>query len=250
MGGGVGQSWILAVAGCVAVACEKAPVPLEDPQAAIGFCLELDSRTQAARTVDACTPVIEASRSQVSEADLVEALLSRGVAYRNLKKLALSRSDLDRAMTLAPKDAEVLRMLAWTYREREEYGLSDRLYTEALANNDEWQGRLSRCVVRGFGMERWDDALADCKQALAKDPNPDAYYFTAQAQNRLGKFEEAAATATEGLKKSNAEERLSDELVSALRSLGRAGEAEAAEKAAKARFPDPLAPPEGPQRGR
>jgi hypothetical protein len=245
----VGRCWVLVFTSCVAVACQKPPVPLKDPQAAIRLCLDLDSLTEAARTIDACTPVIEAPRSQVSEAELAEALLSRGVAHRNLNELDLSRADLDRAMTLAPKDAGVLRMLAWTYREREEYELSDRLYTEALANNDEWQGRLSRCVVRGFGLERWEDALSDCKLALEKDPNPDAYYFTAQAQNRLGKFEEALATATAGLKKPDAEQRLSDELVSALRSLGQAEEAEAAEKAARTRFVDPLEPPKTLKRG-
>ncbi len=138
-------------------------------------------------------------------------------------------------MKLAEDDASALRMLAWTYRELGDFAHAEGLYTDALALEDEWQGRLSRCVVRG-GLGRWEEAHEDCTRALVLDPNSDAYYFSATTLNELGRHDEAARIASEGAMREDATERLYDELARARAGLGDESGAAAARAEARQRF--------------
>jgi tetratricopeptide (TPR) repeat protein len=222
----------------IAASCGRQLLPsqrLLDPEAAVAACTAADSFAEPARTVDLCSIVVDANPPIATGEKLTDALVSRGVAFRNLNQLEKSKRDLERSVSLSPRSAEALRMLAWTLREMKDYDTADKLYSDAIAIEDDWQARLSRCVIRGSSMGRWQDAVADCRIAHEKSPNADSYYFLADALHHAGRLEEAVEIARAGIAQPDAEQRTIEELANLLTALGRADEAADVLKAAQTR---------------
>ncbi|MFC2969159.1 tetratricopeptide repeat protein [Acidimangrovimonas pyrenivorans] len=180
--------------------------PLAEPQAALETC-----------TVAAARDMPDASRAQV--------LLNIGLAQRALDRLPQSESALRRAATLAPRDAEILRMLAWTLRQERKPAQAEMLLTRSLKLADVPQGWLSRCVVRQ-DQAHFSQAVPDCARALEERPGDlDAIYFSARALNRSGQPGDALAVAREGLTENAESGRIYVQAARAQLSLGRAAAA-------------------------
>ncbi|CAN5468361.1 hypothetical protein BH10PSE7_BH10PSE7_14200 [soil metagenome] len=169
---------------------------------ALRVCLISQSDPDAASVLRATVRDCANALSDLSlgKADRVEALTHRGVALRNLRELQASLRDLEEAVRLAPDNAFAIRMYAWTLREMRRLDEAEAEYDHALSIKREWQGLLSRCVVR-IDREDYVAALLDCEEALTLHPNEDAYYFTAWLFHRksetaraIGLLEEARAS--------------------------------------------------------
>ena len=126
----------------------------------------------------------------------IEILINRGVAFRNLGDLRHSLEDLSEAVRLGGANANAIRMRAWTLRLMKRQVEAEQLYTRALALEPEWQGYLSRCVVR-LDLQKLEEALRDCEQALKLQRSADSVFFTAFALFQMGRLEQALPLAAE-----------------------------------------------------
>ncbi|MEM9012800.1 MAG: tetratricopeptide repeat protein [Pseudomonadota bacterium] len=200
-------------------------------------CLSLEASLKPEATVAACNPAFSEELSTVLQ---VEVLIQRGVALRSLGRYDAAIADLERALTLAPGNADGLRMLAWTERERGNLAVAEAIYTRVLTVDDHWQGWLSRCVVR-LDLDRPKDAVNDCREAEARDPgNPDTAYFFARSLNELGTHDEAARVARRAAAAADAPPRIFDELVRAEVALGNRDAARTVLEEGLRRYPENL----------
>lgn len=119
-----------------------------------------------------------------------DALVQRGIAHRTLGDFVASVDDLHAALEIMNlPDGQ--RMLAWTLNEMGDHAASEALFTASIAQEDHWQARLSRCVVRQ-NQGRHADALPDCQLALQAQPDSaDPNYFTALSLVMLNRPAEA-----------------------------------------------------------
>lgn len=176
-------------------------------------CIDLDPNDQPAQAFAACTNALDHEAPQ-REA-LVELLINRGIAARELDLKVTSVSDLERAVDLAPDNTNALRMLAWTYRTFGEPALAEELYSRVLTFDDHWQGWLSRCAVR-TDLKKWQSAISDCQIAMADNENEDAVFFLSFAQNGAMRYELAFTTVEQGIGNGIASPRIYIEGVFAL----------------------------------
>ncbi|MEQ9673598.1 MAG: hypothetical protein RLO10_03975 [Roseovarius indicus] len=146
-------------------------------------CFETDPNTDPDIAIPACSAAI--ASGTLEGAWLAEAHATRGIAHRELGQLNQSKDDLETAIRIDPA-APHMRMLAWTYRTMRRQEEAEAIYTQILETDDHWQSWLSRCVVRQ-DLEKFEQAVGDCEQAVLRDPdNTDALYFAARAHNILG----------------------------------------------------------------
>jgi tetratricopeptide (TPR) repeat protein len=151
-------------------------------------CLSISVNTgdapQLSAAISVCTR--ELGRNDLNPNTRTELLVHRGVAYRNVGDLSRSLADLSAARDLAPGTPQVLRMLAWTYREMGRAAEAEKEYGRALKLEPHPQAFLSRCFVR-YDMKKLKDALDDCEAAHGADPSEDSTYLTAQLYHMLGR---------------------------------------------------------------
>ena len=142
--------------------------------------------------ISGCTLALDA---ELTDAERSEALVNRGNAYRDLEELAQSRADLEAAIALTSDDASALRMLGWTYRELGEIELAETALTKAISlSPDNWQGYLSRCVVRGHDASEHEQAAKDCLMAIELDhTSDDSVFFASYNLNQIGEFEQSVS---------------------------------------------------------
>jgi tetratricopeptide (TPR) repeat protein len=119
-----------------------------------------------------------------------ELLKMRGVAFRNVGDFDSSLKDLDEAVALDSKNADHLRMRAWTLREMGNPARAESDYDRALELEPEWQGYLSRCVTR-IDQSNFAGALEDCDKSLALRRIGEALFFSAFALHHLSRSSEA-----------------------------------------------------------
>jgi tetratricopeptide (TPR) repeat protein len=155
-------------------------------------CLNISVDTgdlpQLDAAINICTHVL--SRNDLTTTTRAELLAHRGVAYRNIGHLNDSQNDLVSAQSLAPGDASVSRMLAWTYREMGNLAQAEEEYGRALKLEPHSQAFLSRCFVR-HDMKKFEDALADCEAAHSSSPSEDSTYMTALLYAKVGRSSSA-----------------------------------------------------------
>lgn len=128
-------------------------------------CLDLNANDEPEKSLDLCFEFLLSDTLETQARAI--ALEKRGIAHRELGNLEQSIVDLGASIALS-QDTSVMRMLAWTYREAQRYEDAEALYSRVLKSDKHEQGWLSRCVVRQ-DLGRYEDALADCKQALILD---------------------------------------------------------------------------------
>src|ERR1043165_9522028 len=96
--------WVLMV--LVTAAPAQAQLrPLLDPEGAIEDCVALDPAERPGRTIDVCSSVVDGDPRVAAGHDLIEALMNRGIAWRELGKFDSSVADLQKASALAPDEA-------------------------------------------------------------------------------------------------------------------------------------------------
>ncbi|MFQ6554120.1 tetratricopeptide repeat protein [Aestuariibius insulae] len=199
------------------------------------ICHRINPNDKPELSVEVCTELLETKGLERSERD--EALTNRGIAFRELGDFQRSILDLKLSVS-SSRNTFTMRMLAWTYREAGDLEAAERLYTEVLAEDDHPQGWLSRCVVRQ-DMERYQDALGDCKQALRREgDNLDTVYFTARAFSFLDQSGRALPLTEQGMSLAPHDPRHLTEHVWALHQLGRTKEARQKARAGLERFPE------------
>jgi tetratricopeptide (TPR) repeat protein len=252
------RSWIRLSAVLLAVmlgnAHAAAPDATDRPQisAAVAACLDQVTNTDDMRllttAITVCSFALDSKTLPSNER--ARALENRGVAHRHAKMLDKSLADLTAAKTLAPDEASIARMLAWTYRSMGRMAESEQEYDRALKLDAHWQGYLSRCVVR-IDQKDYAKALSDCETAHEMQPNEDSIYFTGWLYGALKRpadaikiFEAAIASPFEaGL----ASGRVYGELANIYKATGKTADATRIAAAGRARFPaDPnlsLPPP-------
>lgn len=175
-------------------ACDDA-VPETEPQTIdVQYCFTdrgaLDYDAEA--VLLACDALL-AQSDQISSEDLFEGFYSRGLTKRELLDLNGSEADLRNALELEPERDDVVRMLAWTLREKGDLEGALILYDRAIdMMPDDWQGYLSRCVVLGAGLGRYEEAVSDCQKAISLDfITDDTVFFTSNALNKTGSHQDA-----------------------------------------------------------
>ena len=222
-------------------ACDTT-VPEAEPQTIdLQYCFTdrgaLDYDAQA--VLLACDALL-AKSDQISSADLFEGLYSRGLTKRELLDLEGSESDLRDALELEPERDDVVRMLAWTLREKGDLESALILYNRAIEMMpDDWQGYLSRCVVLGAGLGRYEEAVSDCQQAISLDfITDDTVFFTSNALNKIGSHHDAVELIEEHSDKEFTSARVYEEYIIALIRLSEHVKARRALNAAIDEYPE------------
>ena len=130
-------------------------------------CLAADVNTdmpaQIERVIRLCTSALAETESD--DWDRPKLLETRGVALRNRGDLEPSLKDLNEAVALDNSNAGYLRMRGWTLRLIGKLIEAEGDYDGALAIDPDWQGYLSRCVVRA-DRNNFVGALEDCDKSL------------------------------------------------------------------------------------
>lgn len=206
------------------------------PSFAQDKCLETNVQSEPDKAVQYCTQKIEAD-SWENDIEAADTFAQRGIALRELKQFEASEADLLQAITF-DEAPNILRMLAWTYREDGKLAKAERIYTRVLKKDDHWQGWLSRCVVR-LDMNQPRKALGDCKEALSQDPNnPDTLFFLARAYNQTDQPQNAIKIALTGQEQYPETARFYTEEIWGLYFLNQDDAAFAKFTTARQRFPD------------
>lgn len=181
-----------------AVLAGIAPAAAQTETAASSDCQGISVDTERAPQLNAaisvCTRVL--GRNDLNTKTRTELLVHRGVGYRNVGDLDRSLADLGAAQDLTPDNPQVLRMLAWTYREMGRPAEAEKEYGRALKLEPHPQAFLSRCYVR-YDMKKFKDALPDCEAAHAVDPSESSAYLMALLYRKLGR-QSAALSLLEG----------------------------------------------------
>ncbi len=193
-----------------------------------------DNRVLMGLIVEVCSEAL--TDQTLAAADRAEAHLMRGLAYRHLGKLPNSLADLRKAKDLALNDANIARMLAWTYREMDMTEDSEREYDRALQLDPHWQAYLSRCVVR-LDRDEFAKALPDCETAHKQHKSEDSFYFIALAYQGLGRHADIAPLIEPELEGQWASGRLYRILSEAYEASGRKDDAARLLLQAKRKFP-------------
>lgn len=213
-------------------------------------CLRADvnddtNRDLMSRIVDTCSKALDGQ--SLSPADRAEAYLNRGMAYRHLGDLQDSLTDLLKAKELAQNDANIARMLAWTYRQMDMQGAAEREYDRSLQLDPHWQAYLSRCVVR-VDQNQFAKALNDCETAHKQHKSEDSLFFIALSYQGLGRHAEIVSLIEPELEGQWSSGRLYRVLSEAYAAIGRKNEAARLLVTARQKFPkDPklnLPPPD------
>jgi tetratricopeptide (TPR) repeat protein len=195
-------------------------------------------------SIEVCTAVLREKTLTASQRGI--SLMNRGVAYRNTNDLVRSFSDLIEARSLLPDDANVARMLAWTYRTMNRPADAEAEYDRALGLEPHWQGYLSRCVARADLMQ-YVTALADCEIAHRMHVSEDSVYFTGWLYAKLGRQADAIRILEPAIEAPFASGRLFGVLADVYDMVGRPTDAKRTISRGRKRFPsDPdlsLPPP-------
>ncbi|MEQ8268046.1 MAG: tetratricopeptide repeat protein [Parvibaculum sp.] len=120
-----------------------------------------------------CTKAIDSG--ELSEPDLVAALINRGVAYKNVGDLDAAVADYTAALRIVPRDALVFQNRANARREMGDYGPALQDIEQAIELDPQSAGAW---YVRGAIMEAQDDFVSARKfymTALGLDPENEAY---------------------------------------------------------------------------
>jgi tetratricopeptide (TPR) repeat protein len=236
--------WSLALFCVVSLAsasAAQAPALSDEVQALVRSCFSKPDNAanpaELAINIGACTAVLNDNRlSSVLRASVLE---HRGVIHRNGNYLDESVRDLIEAQSLAPNDASILRMLAWTYRTMGRPAEAEQVLDTSLQLDDHFQGHLSRCVVR-YDQENYAGALQDCEVAKKMDKNEDSYYLTALVLSRLDRSSDAIEVLGEAIRTSITSGRIYGLLAHSYHALGQESDAAKAVAEGRKAFPNDL----------
>ena len=136
------------------------------------YCFVYTRSGENDKAIDACTKAI--SSGDLQDADLVSALINRGVAYKAEGKLDQAIDDYTHALKLTPEDALVLSNRANAYLEKGNLDAAQADIAKSLKINPE---SASAWYVSGRikDAKGEPDARKDYIQALGLDPDNKDY---------------------------------------------------------------------------
>lgn len=200
-------------------ACNNVERVADEEQIDVTYCFtdRGDLDYDAPVVLHACNLLLSRG-DQLTSDERFEGFYARGLTKRELADLDGSEADLRTALELEPDRDDVVRMLAWTLREKGDLEGALILYNRAIEMMpDDWQGYLSRCVVLGAGLGRYDEAVADCQKAIALDfISDDTVFFTSNALNKVGSHQGAIDLIEQHSDKEFTSERVYEEYIIAL----------------------------------
>ncbi len=226
---------VLTVSACDNTASDTITQPID-----VQYCFTdrgaLDYDADA--VLKACDELLKQG-DELSAEDTFEGFYSRGLTKRELNDLEGSERDLRKALELEPERDDVVRMLAWTLREKGDLVGALSLYNRAIEMMpDDWQGFLSRCVVLGAGLKRYAEAAADCQNAISLGGiNDDTVFFASNALNQIGSYKDAVELIEAHSDKDFTSARVYEEYIVALIGLNEIVKAGHALNAATDEFP-------------
>lgn len=159
------------------------------------------ARVQARQPVLAMADLDEALKRKPDDP---EALLRRGELYIASRDAARAKVDFEQAIKLAPDRPDLPALIGQVYVSAGQYDL-------ALVQLDGWlaahpkdenvaQILTARCYARAAANRELDKALADCDQAVRKDPNSQFLQTRALVLLRLNRLDEAITQYTAAIK--------------------------------------------------
>lgn len=118
----------------------------------------------------------------------------RGLTYLRLGEADLARESFRRALSLAPKDADIAHNLAWLLCQQRQYAEADALFNQVLTNRA-YAGRAKSLMAQGVCLARAGD-VTQAEGVLARsfeiDPaNPVTSYSLAQLLFKRGELSSA-----------------------------------------------------------
>lgn len=118
----------------------------------------------------------------------------RGLTYLRLGEADLARESFRRALSLAPKDADIAHNLAWLLCQQRQYTEANALFIQVLTNRA-YAGRAKSLMAQGVCLARAGD-VAQAEGVLARsfeiDPaNPITAYSLAQLLFKRGELSSA-----------------------------------------------------------
>lgn len=118
----------------------------------------------------------------------------RGLTYLRLGEADLARESFRRALSLAPKDADIAHNLAWLLCQQRQYAEANALFNQVLTNRA-YAGRAKSLMAQGVCLARAGD-VTQAEGVLARsfeiDPaNPVTSYSLAQLLFKRGELSSA-----------------------------------------------------------
>jgi type IV pilus assembly protein PilF len=76
----------------------------------------------------------ELKQSIAADSNYAEAYSLRGLIYLRLNDFRLSEESFKRALTISPRDSNIMHNLAWLYCQQSRYAQAQQMFSQALAN--------------------------------------------------------------------------------------------------------------------
>ncbi len=170
----------------------RAAAEQSDPERRASVRLELAGlyfgRGQAATALD------EVKRALAAKPDMAEAYSLRGLIYASLGELPLADESFQRALQLAPRDADTLHNYGWFLCQQQRYAESDTQFGAALAQ-PQYRDPVRTLLAQGVCQAR-AGRFAEAERSLTRsyelDPaSPVTAYNLSDVLMRRGNFERA-----------------------------------------------------------
>ena len=114
----------------------------------------------------------ELKQSIAADSNYAEAYSLRGLIYMRLNDLRLSEESFKRALTISPRDSNIMHNLAWLYCQQSRYAQAQQQFSQALAN-PQYGERAKTWRAQGLCQVRAGQ-LAEGEQSLFKSYEFDA----------------------------------------------------------------------------
>ena len=114
----------------------------------------------------------ELKQSITADSNYAEANSLRGLVYMRLNDVRLSEESFKRALTLNPRDSNIMHNLGWLYCQQARYAQAQQLFSQALAN-PQYGERAKTWRAQGLCLVRAGQ-LAEGEQSLFKSYEFDA----------------------------------------------------------------------------
>jgi type IV pilus assembly protein PilF len=114
----------------------------------------------------------ELKQSITADSNYAEAYSLRGLIYMRLNDFRLSEDSFKRALTLNPRDSNIMHNLGWLYCQQARYAQAQQLFSQALAN-PQYGERAKTWRAQGLCQVRAGQ-LAEGEQSLFKSYEFDA----------------------------------------------------------------------------
>lgn len=132
-----------------------------------------------------------------------KAYIKRAETYEKMGKFSEAAVDYERALVFLPKDEEVSFMAGRAYYRSDELGKALGKLNEAISRKSNYLEAYQVRTQVYLGLERYDDALEDCKKSLRLKENEINFFNLGQVYEKLELIPEAEAAYQKSIRKNN-----------------------------------------------